>query len=279
MFERQESWGKDMATRWMSLQAEILQTKEKVMKLSSLTTMASEIGLGSDDLKSFLRLHNSIGNVLYFDYTPELAENVITEPQWLVDKCKEVITHPEFIDQRTFIQEDIRQNLKRGFVTKDGLQKLWNSDDTDFLTNLMLNFDLFLPIVESSEENREYLIPCMLPSCEEKEDKVKAEDTTCLYDALQEAKCGDWFKVGEFDKLLAFFARSLDWKLCKNPSPSYGRAYFESEKYSFNIQLSLESTKTEDKERQGNQHFESSCTAEKIHLRKSHKKFSTVLHK
>ena len=115
----------------------------------------------------------------------------------------------------------------------------------------MLKFDLFLPMVESQESNKQYLIPCMLRSHEEKQDEPKAEDIVYLYDALQEAECGDWFKVGEFDKLLALFARTFDWNLDKNPSPSYGRAYFESEEHTFNIQLSLESTKPEDKQCQG----------------------------
>ena len=267
MFKKQRSWGYKMPTRWIRLQAEILHRAEKVLKFSTGNTMASEIGLGDEDLKSFLDLHRSLGNFLYFNQTRELAKNIIIDPQWLVEKFKEVITHPEFIDKRnlkpvnqeskiaTQAVEEILEKLKKGFVTEKGLQVLWKGSEVKFLTSLMLKFDLFLPMVESQESNREYLIPCMLPSHEEKEDEVRAEDRVYLYDALQEAECGDWFKVGEFDKLLAFFARALDWKLSKNPSPSYGRAYFESEKHSFSIQLSLESTESQDKQYMGRPSF------------------------
>ena len=255
MFKKQKSWGYKMPTRWKRLQAEILHTAEKVLRLPTLKTMASEIGLKDDEINSFLDIHNRLGNFCYFDQTPELAGNIITDPQWLVEKCKAVITHPEFIDKRklgpeigTKEGEDILEELKKGFVVKNGLQVLWNESEVEFLTNLMLNFDLFLPIVESQESNRQYLIPCMLPSHEEKEDEAREEDRVYLYDASQEAECGDWFKVGEFDKLLAVFTRRFDWKLSKNPNPSYGRAYFESEKHSFSIQLSLESMKSQDKQ-------------------------------
>ena len=61
----------------------------------------------------------------------------------------------------------------------------------------------------------------------------------------QEAECGDGFKVGEFDKLLAVFVRTFDLKLSKKPSPSYGRAHFESERNSFSIQISIESTESQ----------------------------------
>ena len=261
MFEKQKkTWGYKMPTRWMKLEADIIDRAKKIMKRSTLTTMASEIGLGDEDLRSFLDLHNRLGNFLYFSQTQKLTEYIITDPKWLVEKCKEVITHPEFIDKRNLrpeqqeskigIQEvqDILEELKKGFVTENGLQVLWKGSEVEFLTSLMLNFDLFLPMVESQESNRQYLIPCMLPSHEEEEDDARAEDRVYLYDALQKAECGNWFKVGEFDKLLTVFTRTFDWKLSKNPSPSYGRAYFESEKHSFNIQLSLESEESQDKQ-------------------------------
>ena len=38
----------------------------------------------------------------------------------------------------------------------------------------------------------------------------------------QEAECGVYFKVGEFDKLFAVFVRTFDLKLSKKPNLSHG---------------------------------------------------------
>ena len=107
MFIKQKkTWGYKMPTRWMKLEADIIDTAVSFMDMSTLKTMASENGLGDEDLRSFLDLHNRLGNFLYFSQTQKLAENVITDPKWLVEKCKEVITHPEFIDKRNLRREN-----------------------------------------------------------------------------------------------------------------------------------------------------------------------------
>ena len=290
MFKKQNSWGYKMPTRWIGLQAKLLEGSEKIMNLSILKEEAMNFGFDDVEVESFLKLHNSIGNLLYFDSTTQLKGNIITDPNWLVEKCKEVITHPEFIDKRKLEVEDKMKtqhtphqqskiglsvssrmrpgflteffgkrkrkeeiqklqetldNLKRGLITDEGLDLLWKGDEVVFLTKLMLNFDLFLQMNESAELNQQYLIPCMLPN-EENHNGSEEKQRVYLYDALQEAECGDWFKIGEFDKLLAVFARLPGWKLSRNLPPSYGCAHFESTQQTLYVQLSLQDKRTYD---------------------------------
>ena len=151
-------------------------------------------------------------------------------------------------------EQNILDNLKRGLVTDNGLEYLWKWDSISFLTELMLNFELFLPMTDSAESNQHYLIPCMLPTKENKND-TEEKGRLYLYDALQEAECGDWFKVGEFDKLLAVFARLPGWTLCKEPYPYYGCAHLKSTQEALYVKLSLEGRITDDKIKEDNPLF------------------------
>ena len=262
-FKKQNSWGYKMPTRWLGLQAKILEKSKKVMKFSTLKEEASKLGFRDVEVESFLNLHNSIGNLLYFNCTTKLKSSIITDPKWLVEKCKDVITHPEFIDKRKSqieIEEEIQEllpildDLKRGLITEKGLELLWKGDEVEFLTELMLDFDLFLPMTESGEPNQRYLIPCMLPNGETY-NEAEAKDRVYLYDALQEAECGDWFKVGEFDKLLVTFAKLDGWKLSMQPHPVYGCAHFVCTLQKLYVQLSLVGRKADDGIKQDNPLF------------------------
>ena len=74
---------------------------------------------------------------------------------------KTLITPHEFFKRRQ-LQPDILQQLKKGTVSEKTLQVLWEGNDIQFLTNLMMKFDLILPL-DSANGEQTYLIPCMLP--------------------------------------------------------------------------------------------------------------------
>ena len=66
-FKKQVSWGYKMPTRWLGLQAKILEKSKNLMEFSTLKEEASKFGLEDVEVESFLKLHNSVGNILYFD--------------------------------------------------------------------------------------------------------------------------------------------------------------------------------------------------------------------
>ena len=108
-FEQQQSWRKPMPMKWLQLQAEILEEKEKgtgYMHFTELKELGRSIGMNDTDIQSFLKIHHAVGTFLHFGEKPqetieqlidlpELNDIIVTDPQWLVNMCKEVITHPD----------------------------------------------------------------------------------------------------------------------------------------------------------------------------------------
>ena len=246
-FSKQGSWNKKIPTKWIQLQADITAEKEKANKyltLTELKDMGANIGMGEKDIESFIQLHKHVGTFLHFDEdlkpidesdsSLKLKDYIITDPQWLVDMCKEVITHPDFLHEKHFKQAV--KDLKRGTVTEESLIKIWGKDATTFLTKLMLSYDIFIPIADAKETGQQYLIPCMLPLGSE--DHKGRRSITILYSGVHRAGCGQWFQMGKFSKLLAALHRKKDWKISLNPFPSYDRVSFTRGK--MHLQLTLE---------------------------------------
>ena len=160
----QNTWGMGMPLTWFELKVDIkLKAKEKQQKhlyLHEVWKLGEKIGMDTDAVESFLKRQTVLGDLVYF---PDLRDLVITEPQWLVDKCKALITTHEFIDRREGLPE-MKEALKKGQITESGLKQLWNNDGVVFLIKLMEKFDLFVDV--SDESYRKYIIPCMLPPSE-----------------------------------------------------------------------------------------------------------------
>ena len=212
---QQEGWGKKIPIKWLKLEADILERKEnetKFISLSQVAEMGTVNGMISEEIESFLRTHNSLGNFIHYT-DPDLRHIIITDPQWLVDMCKSVITNHIFLEERNLSPLTLDQ-LKKGHVTKNALAELWGGEEVTFLTELMLKFHLFLPLVESGE----YLIPCMLPSY----DLNNAEpfkDMVCLYGASQRAQF-----VGTFHKFLSLLTCNTNWSVSRKDPLSYSEA-------------------------------------------------------
>ena len=150
-----------------------------------------------------------LGDFVYF---PELRETVITDPRWLVDKCKALILTHEFIDQRVDLKKSIREGLKRGEVSEDDLKVLWNNDKIVYLMKLMEKFDLLVDVSDESEHK--YIIPCMLSS---KHTKISQKEIP--YKLL----------IGSFPQLVSKCSKVTDWKLCQD-NRSYTTASFDIRK-------------------------------------------------
>ena len=250
-FFQQESWNKTMPVKWLRLQAEILESKEegkKYMSSSSLEELGRSVGMDAAEIKSFLKMHNAVGTFLHFNKEPKesigqmfhlddsikLKDFIIIDPQWLVDMCKEVITHPEFLFERKSklgpnerLKLHTLEELQKGYVTQDSLKKLWGSDEeATFLTKLMVQFDIFIPLADSKKSGQHYLIPCMLPMDNDNHDVTAQEERLLLYNGVRKAGCGNWFHMGKFSTLLATIIRTNNWKLSSNPFPSHSRVSF-----------------------------------------------------
>ena len=159
----QNTWGMDMPLTWFKLKAEIIQEAEqktqKHLYLHEVWKLGKKIGMGTDAVESFLKRQTVLGDLVYF---PDLRDLVISDPHWLVDKCKSLITTRKCIEKRMDLSKNLKEALNKGQVTENDLERLWNNDGVVFLIKLMEKFDLLADV--SNEFSRKYIIPCMLPS-------------------------------------------------------------------------------------------------------------------
>ena len=130
----QKSWGFEMPIPWHKLKADVIKRTHKAGKkylsLTEVVSMATEYGMNKKKVDAFLKVQNSLGEFIHYS-SPNLQEIVITDPQWLVDVCKALITHPSFLDIRN-LTSSVLNNLKQGQVTDAGLQELWKGEAVDF---------------------------------------------------------------------------------------------------------------------------------------------------
>ena len=169
--------------------------------------------MDTNDVESFLERQTTLGDFVYF---PGLRDLVITEPKWLVDKCKDLISTHKFIDQRKELPQIIRESLKKGHITENGLKQLWQNDGVVFLIRLMEKFDLLIDV--SDHLGRKYIIPCMLESTFYKDLPYKA-------------------LVGSFPQFVSKCSKEKNWKLDLHQDHlSYTNATFD---IGDNVKLSL----------------------------------------
>ena len=229
----QNSWGFKMPIPWHKLKADVIVRAQKLSKsylfLTDVQNMATEYGMNSKKVESFLKVQNSLGEFIYYS-SPELQEIVITDPQWLVNMCKALITHPSFLDKRN-ITGSVLRNLKQGQVTDAGLQELWKGEAVDFSKELLIKFKLIVPLNFTKSEGRRYLIPSMLPSIDmDMYEREPFKSMYLVYNALQNPKLGDTLLIGTFHKLLADCSLTENWELCAEDHLSYTDASFEIHK-------------------------------------------------
>ena len=208
--EKQNSWGKEMPLPWLSLKADIINmtrnSAEEHLSLEMVWELAEKYNMNTKAVDSFLQMQTFLGDFVFFQ---ELRETVIIDPRWLVDKCKALISTHEFIEERKDLKKSIRENLKRGEVSEDGLKVLWNNDKVVYLTKLMEKFDLLVDV--SDESQHKYIIPCMLRS---KHTKISQKEIP--YKLL----------IGSFPQLVSKCSKMKDWKLCQD-NRSYTTASFD----------------------------------------------------
>ena len=113
-------------------------------------------------------------------------------------------------------------------MSEDSLKVVWEGNDVQFLKDVMIKFDLMLPL-GSEQMDKKYLIPCMLPSQEVKMDGPDPfAGMALIYSSKLEPECGDdAMPVGAFHKLLSQCSKTPGWKVCADEHLSYIQALIE----------------------------------------------------
>ena len=230
MIAEQKSWGIERPTRWLKLEADILHktTEESIKFLPWLDVkeLAKAYGITDDELLSFLKFHHKLGDFIYYD-KPGLKDVVITDPQWLADMFKTLITAHEFIDLRD-LDPAAAEQIKQGRVSFDVLHRIWEEDSILLLKQLFQNFNLLLPIQSSGIGEENFIIPCMLPPINKNMYEMEPLKSMILaYNSQYNSKCRDPLPVGTFHRLLSDCSKS--WSICVDKHLSYTDASFKIE--------------------------------------------------
>ena len=225
----QKSWGIERPTRWLKLEANILEKAKEFDKpylhISDVKDLASAFAMSRKELESFLSFHHIFGDLIYYP-DKKLSDIVVTNPQWLLDMFKTLITPHELLDRRQ-LKPELLEELKRAIVSEASLNALWEGNDVQFLKDVMIKFDLILPL-GSEQMGNEYLIPCMLPAQEDGKDRPDPfTGMALIYSCRLEPERGDTMPVGAFHKLLSQCSKTLGWKVCANDQLSYIQALIE----------------------------------------------------
>ena len=214
---QQRTWGYNMPINWLKLKHDIITRADgkgaHYLYLNEIWELGEKVMMGTNDIESFLERQTTLGDFLCF---PGLRDLVITEPAWLIQKCRDLISTHKFIDQRKELSKIIRESLKKGHITENGLKQLWQNDGVIFLIKLMEKFDLLIDVSDHLE--RKYIIPCMLGSKFYKDVPYKA-------------------LIRSFPQFVSKCSKEKNWKLDGNQDHlSYTNATFD---IGDNVKLSL----------------------------------------
>ena len=223
----QKTWGIERPTRWLKLEADMLQKAKEnetpYLHISIVRDLASAFAMNERELESFLSFHHILGDMIYY---PDkiLNDFVVTNPQWLLDMFKALITPHEYLNRRKLKPEELEE-LKTAILSEESLNISWEGHDVQFLKDVMIKFDLMLPL---GSENQKYLIPCMLPSHEVEMDALDPfKNMVLIYYCTLEPEHGDAMPVGTFHKLPSQCSKMPGWILCENAHLSYTQALIE----------------------------------------------------
>ena len=232
----QKSWAQERPIKWLKLEASIhdeAQVQHTThLKIDQVQQLASKLEIENNELDSFLQFHHSMGDLIHFKKF-KLDHLVITDPQWLVDMLKALVTHHDFLDKRNIESEILEEYKQTALVTETLLQIVWRGNDVQFLTHLLQRFQLLIPIKDGP--STKYLVPSMLPPTNP--NLYEAEPFRSMKKVYStQYMAGDTEKVlvEDFHRLVAACAEK--WKLCDFDHFTYSDISF---KYRPGVRISL----------------------------------------
>ena len=227
MITKQRSWEIERPLRWLKLEADILdkanEQTAKVLQLAEVKSLAETYGINDVELQSFLEFHHSLGDFLYYS-EPGLKDVLITDPQWLADMFKTLITPEEFLEEKNLDPQQFGE-LKQGLVRENTLKTLWKGNQVFSLIDLFQNFNLLLPM-GVDKENKMFIIPCMLPPDQRNMYEMEPFQSMVLsYNSEYKTKSGDPFQIGLFHRMLSHCSKK--WQICADDHLSYTDVSFQ----------------------------------------------------
>ncbi|KAL3889125.1 hypothetical protein ACJMK2_001479, partial [Sinanodonta woodiana] len=201
---QQPHWGEEKPARWLPLEQAIMTMRYSDVKVAPLS-LIEEINRSSSvkiedrgELELFLNFQHDIGTILYFN-ADGLRENIVLNPQWMIDVFRSLITAKMFIKQHPTITEEWFEFEETGKLTHKLIDAIWTEEKPDFHDNkeyLLLVMEKLNIIArpmsytmdgKSVKKEKYYLAPCILRQktpreilCPESDPNEKSTSALCF---------------------------------------------------------------------------------------------------
>ncbi|GBG25054.1 Leucine-rich repeat serine/threonine-protein kinase 2 [Hondaea fermentalgiana] len=158
-----------VSLRWIRILTDLVEdSAQQYVSMAHVRSLGSSYGVTGEELSHMLRFFNEIGALVHLDANETLSKNVVTQPQWLLNKLSRVIADEMHIEslyydpelQRLGLAEDFERMRKMGVASYELLDFLWDGDEVDFLIEFMNSAMLLSPW--PFNDKREYLVTSLL---------------------------------------------------------------------------------------------------------------------
>ncbi|KAK3576896.1 hypothetical protein CHS0354_017566 [Potamilus streckersoni] len=177
---KQPYWGEEVPARWLPLEHRLMVLKASGVKVVRVSILEDLNQTGSvqietrEELDLFLRFQHEMGSILYFN-VEGLRENVVLDPQWLIDAVKSLITAEMFVLLNyPGIMKKWFELRDKGKLTPELIDAIWTKerhpefhDNKEHILRLMEQLNIVVKPTfygEDGEKCKEdyLLVPCML---------------------------------------------------------------------------------------------------------------------
>ncbi|GBG25738.1 F-box/WD repeat-containing protein 7 [Hondaea fermentalgiana] len=139
-----ESGSRKISLRWLKVLDDLLMLDCDHVPFKAAQELATKYHVGeqTDELLSFF---HELGMLVHLRATDVLYDNVVLNPQWLLNKLSRVIADDIHVDQIRYdhelqnagLEKDFEWLRKCGIATLSLLRFLWNDEEVDFLVDFM----------------------------------------------------------------------------------------------------------------------------------------------
>ncbi|XP_033103307.1 uncharacterized protein LOC117106076 [Anneissia japonica] len=178
---------KKVPTKWVDFQSKIQEVGKTTLRMSldEVTEIANDCGIPNENIIHILNYLSDCGIIMYSPTNIKLKNTVITNVLMLIEVFTKVITTK---DQRPAVMASWHL-LDKGILSEALLRRLWKheleEDDSNFevFIELMKVFGLLLKnrslrnlCSESEENDRTFIVPCLMSIVKDKNMEVEKDN-------------------------------------------------------------------------------------------------------
>ena len=162
-----------MPLAWIRFELSLVSEKtKKVISVETAVKSSHQFGIKPDkeeeEAKSALKFLHGLGVIFYFWYVPELAGNVIVDPQWLIEAVATFVTAKEPKDAKN--KDPWNKLGETGEISRDDALNLLKENKRvepeycDLVLHVLQMLDIMcrLPEDDLPENSSTFFIPCMV---------------------------------------------------------------------------------------------------------------------